>query len=122
MKSTYAFHIRSCLPVIASGLPSGSHSYKRGKSCNSGTLLYTFEQNIPIPSYLFAIASGELACASIGPRSLIWTSPQELLKCQWELARDTERIICAGEDIVHPYVWGTYNVLILPASFPFGGN
>ena len=122
MKSTYTFHIRSCLPVLASGLPTGSHSYERGDYDNNGTLLYTFRQDVPIPSYLFAIASGELACATIGPRSTIWTSPHELLDCQWELARDMERIIQTGESIVYPYVWGTYNVLILPASFPFGGK
>lgn len=25
------------------------------------------------------------------------------------------------QKIVYPYVWGEYNVLILPPSFPYGG-
>lgn len=25
------------------------------------------------------------------------------------------------QKIVYPYVWGKYNVLILPPSFPYGG-
>jgi hypothetical protein len=27
----------------------------------------------------------------------------------------------AAEKIVYPYAWGMYNVLVLPASFPYGG-
>lgn len=26
-----------------------------------------------------------------------------------------------AEDIMGPYVWGAYDVLVLPPSFPFGG-
>lgn len=58
VKSTYEFNIRSPLPVIASGLFTGTKDFQPGKNGTQGTLLYTFKQDIPIPSYLFAIASG----------------------------------------------------------------
>lgn len=58
IKSTFDFNIRSPLPVIASGLFTGAKDFQPGKDGASGTLLYTFKQGIPIPSYLFAIASG----------------------------------------------------------------
>ena len=58
VKSTVDFNIRSPLPVVASGLPTGARDYQPGKDGQPGTLLYTFCQSIPIPSYLFAIASG----------------------------------------------------------------
>ena len=58
IKSTFDFNIRSPLPVIASGLFTGAKDYLPGKDGTPGTLLYTFKQSIPIPSYLFAIASG----------------------------------------------------------------
>jgi leukotriene-A4 hydrolase len=74
-----------------------------------------------MPSYLFAIASGDLACASIGPRSTVWTGPEELKDCQWEFEESTEAYLQAAEKIVYPYAWTTYNVLVLPPSFPYGG-
>lgn len=122
VKSTVDFNIRSPLPVIASGLPTGSREYcppKNGE--RAGTLLYTFKQEVPIPSYLFALASGDLASASIGDRSTVWSSPDELIQCQWELEADMTKFLSAGEKIVYDYAWTQYNVLILPSSFPYGG-
>ncbi|EMC93619.1 hypothetical protein BAUCODRAFT_150912 [Baudoinia panamericana UAMH 10762] len=121
VKSTYTFNIRSPLPVLASGLPTGAKDYQPGHDGKPGTLLYTFHQSIPMPSYLFALASGDLASASIGPRSTVWTSPDALTACQWEFEDDTEAYIQAAEKIVYPYAWTTYNVLVLPPSFPYGG-
>jgi leukotriene-A4 hydrolase len=116
VKSTFDFAIRSPLPVLASGLPTGAKDYK------DGTLLYTFEQKVPIPSYLFAVASGDLASASIGPRSTVWTGPEELLACQRELEGEIEPFMKAIESVVSPhYQWTQYNCLILPPSFPYGG-
>ncbi|KAJ9630875.1 Leucyl aminopeptidase yscIV [Taxawa tesnikishii (nom. ined.)] len=121
VKATYTFNIRSSLPVLASGLPTGTRDFQPGKGDSSGTLLYTFNQSIPMPSYLFALASGDIATASIGPRSVIATGPEELVGAKWELENDTETFIQTAEKIVYPYAWGTYNVLVLPPSFPYGG-
>lgn len=121
VKSTYSFNIRSPLPVLASGLPAGPKDFTPGKDGKPGTLLHTYQQSIPMPSYLFALASGDLACASVGPRSTVWTGPEELTACQWEFEKDTEPYIQAAEKIVYPYAWTMYNILILPASFPYGG-
>ncbi|KAK1070613.1 Leucyl aminopeptidase yscIV [Friedmanniomyces endolithicus] len=121
VKSTFTFNIRSPLPVLASGLPTGPKDFQPGEDGKSGTLLYTFHQSIPMPSYLFALASGDIASASIGPRSTVWTGPEELTASQWEFEKDTEAYIQAAEKIVYPYAWTTYNVLVLPPSFPYGG-
>ncbi|QSZ31017.1 hypothetical protein DSL72_000578 [Monilinia vaccinii-corymbosi] len=121
VKSTYDFRIRSPLPVLASGLLRGTTSFIHGENGESGTLLYSFYQDIPMPSYLFALASGDIATASIGPRSLVSTGPEELLGAKWELERDTEKFIETIEKIVYPYEWTQYNVLVLPPSFPYGG-
>ncbi|PLN83279.1 leukotriene A-4 hydrolase [Aspergillus taichungensis] len=116
VKSTLDFNITSPLPVIASGLP-----VRKPSSGSEGKSVYKFHQKVPIPSYLFALASGDISEASIGPRSVVATSPDKLDECQWELEADTEKFINAIEKIVYPYVWGEYNVLILPPSFPYGG-
>ncbi|KAF2261510.1 leukotriene A-4 hydrolase [Lojkania enalia] len=122
VKSTFDFALRSPLPVLASGLPTGAKDYQAGKGDKPGTLLYTFEQDVPIPSYLFALASGDLASASIGPRSTVWSGPEELLDCQRELANEIEPFMSAIESVVSPtYQWTQYNCLILPPSFPYGG-
>ncbi|ORY03662.1 leukotriene A-4 hydrolase [Clohesyomyces aquaticus] len=123
VKSTFDFRIRSPLPVLASGLPTGAREYVPGKEDGeTGTMLYTFEQKVPIPSYLFAVASGDLASAAIGPRSTVWSGPEELLECQWELAGEIEPFMDAIEKVVKPaYQWTQYNCLILPPSFPYGG-
>jgi leukotriene-A4 hydrolase len=75
-----------------------------------------------MPSYLFAIASGDIKSADIGPRSTVWAGPEELEGAEWELEEDTETFIKAAEKIVYDYAWGTYNVLVLPPSFPYGGT
>ena len=62
VKSSFDFNIRSPLPVIASGLSTGAKDFRPGNDGEPGTLLYTFKQGIPIPSYLFAIASGLVGC------------------------------------------------------------
>ncbi|KUJ15952.1 putative leukotriene A-4 hydrolase like protein [Mollisia scopiformis] len=121
VKSTYDFRIRSPLPVIASGLSTGATKYEHGKDGASGSLLYSFHQEIPIPSYLFALASGDIATASIGSRSLVSTGPEELLAAKWELEEDMEKFLDIAEKLVFPYQWTQYNVLILPPSFPYGG-
>jgi leukotriene-A4 hydrolase len=122
VKSTFEFKLRSPLPVLASGLPTGSHIYEAGKDGKPGTLLYTFEQQVPIPSYLFAVASGDIASASIGPRSIVNSGPEELLECQRELEGEIEPFMKAIDSVVKvPYQWTQYNALILPPSFPYGG-
>jgi leukotriene-A4 hydrolase len=121
VKSTYEFRIRSPLPVIASGLPTGATSFVHGTNGESGTLLYSFRQDMPMPSYLFALASGDIAMASIGPRSLVATGPEELSAAKWEFEADTEKFIEIAEKLILPYQWTQYNVLVLPPSFPYGG-
>jgi leukotriene-A4 hydrolase len=93
-----------------------------GANGEPGTLLYSFCQEIPIPSYLFAIASGDVATASIGPRSQVITGPEEVVAAKWEFEADMENFLQVAEKIVYPYQWTLYNVLVLPPSFPCMNN
>ncbi len=85
---------------------------------NSG--IYHFEMKQAIPSYLLALAVGDLQFQSIGPRSGVYAEPSVLEKAAWELA-DTEKMIDAAEGLYGPYAWQRYDVIFLPSSFPFGG-
>ncbi|KAK5088533.1 Leucyl aminopeptidase yscIV [Lithohypha guttulata] len=119
VKAPFDFTIRSPLPVVASGIPAESNP--KQASADGELETYRFTQPVPIPSYLFAIASGDIAFAPIGPRSTVATGPDKLAGCKWELQNDTEKQLKAAESLVFPYKWGQYNVLVLPASFPYGG-
>lgn len=71
-------------------------------------------------SYLLALAAGNLKSSPIGPRSLIWSEP-ETLQAGAEEFVDTEKFISAAESLVGEYEWKTYDLLLLPPSFPYGG-
>jgi leukotriene-A4 hydrolase len=80
----------------------------------------SFRMEQPIPSYLIALASGDLEFRSLGPRSGIFAEPATIEAAAYELA-DTEAMIDAVEAMYGPYRWGRYDLLVLPPSFPFGG-
>jgi leukotriene A-4 hydrolase/aminopeptidase len=82
--------------------------------------VFRFHMPQPIPSYLIAMAVGDLAFRELGPRTGVWTEPSVLDRAAHELA-DTERMVEAVEQMFGPYRWGRYDVLILPPSFPLGG-
>ncbi|KZC20503.1 MULTISPECIES: M1 family metallopeptidase [Rhodanobacter] len=81
---------------------------------------FAFEQPHPIPSYLLAIAAGDLAVKETGPRSAVYAEPSVVNKAAHEF-EDTEQLIAATEQLYGPYAWGRYDILVLPPSFPFGG-
>jgi len=37
------------------------------------------------------------------------------------LKADKGRIVCVAEEVAGEYVWGVYDLLLLPPSFPYGG-
>lgn len=116
VKSTFTFNITSPLPVVASGVPVPSDNK------GDGDKLFRFEQKVPIPSYLFAIASGDLATARIGKRSVVTTGPEALEGAKWELEADMDKFLEVAEKLIFEYQWGEYNVLVLPPSFAYGGK
>ena len=86
-----------------------------------GAKVYTWNQPIPISSYLIAIAVGEIAKKDISARCAVWSEPSLLDAAEYEFA-ETEQFLKTAEDISgKKYVWGRYDLLCLPPSFPFGG-
>jgi leukotriene-A4 hydrolase len=79
-----------------------------------------FRMRHPIPSYLIALAAGELDFRSLGERSGVFAEPALAETAAREFA-DTEAMIHAVEEMYGPYRWGRYDLLVLPPSFPFGG-
>jgi len=82
--------------------------------------VYRFRMPQAIPSYLLALSVGDLAFASLGPRTGVYAEPPMLDAAAYELA-DTESMLGAVEALFGPYRWQRYDLLVLPPSFPFGG-
>ncbi|XP_072026586.1 leukotriene A-4 hydrolase-like isoform X2 [Amphiura filiformis] len=87
---------------------------------DSAKKTYCFEQKVPIPSYLVAIVVGALESRDIGPRSRVWSEAEYVEKGKEEFS-ETETMLQTAEALLGPYVWGQYDLLILPPSFPYGG-
>ncbi len=81
---------------------------------------FGFAMEHPVPSYLLAIAVGDIAARPTGPRSAVYAEPSIVDAAAKEFA-DMETMIATTEKLYGPYRWGRYDLLVLPPSFPFGG-
>lgn len=82
--------------------------------------VYKFRMLQPIPSYLIALAVGDIDFRSTGTRSGVYAEPSFVEKAAWEFA-ETDKMIEAAEKLYGPYRWGRYDLMVLPPSFPYGG-
>jgi len=94
-------------------------SAKNPKEKNSEGI-YKFEMELPIVTYMIALAAGDIEYQAIDERSGVYTEPSMLAKCAREL-EDIPSMIAAAEKLGGPYPWGNYDVLVCPPSFPIGG-
>lgn len=131
-----AIHARSALPCMDT--PANKQPYtarvevpkpltalmsalsKDSESVDDEWQAFTFEQRVPIPSYLIAIVAGLLESREIGPRSRVWAEASVVEKAAYEFA-ETEEFLKTAEALLTPYEWGRYDLLCLPSSFPYGG-
>jgi leukotriene-A4 hydrolase len=82
--------------------------------------VYTFKMVQPVSSYLMALTVGDVEFKSVGRNSGVYAEPSMLDDCVWEFA-DMQSMIDSAEELYGEYVWGRYDLIVLPPSFPFGG-
>eukprot|EP00455_Lapot_gusevi_P027779 TRINITY_DN294_c0_g1_i3.p1 TRINITY_DN294_c0_g1~~TRINITY_DN294_c0_g1_i3.p1 ORF type:complete len:644 (+),score=207.19 TRINITY_DN294_c0_g1_i3:72-1934(+) len=119
VKAPYSATISVQAPLVAAcaGLCVGEPEEVSG-----GFRRFNYRQPVPIPAYLITIVAGRLEKAAIGPRSSVWCEPPLLEAAVYEFSEHTEKFIQAGEKITGvPYDWHTYDVVVLPSAFPYGG-
>ncbi|XP_031423788.1 aminopeptidase B isoform X2 [Clupea harengus] len=114
VKSTYSASVK-----VPAGFTAVMSANEREHRKEDNSFLFRMEK--PIPSYLVALAVGELVSAEVGPRTRVWTEPSLLEAAKTEFDGVIEEFLSVGEKLFGPYVWGRYDVLFMPPSFPFGG-
>jgi leukotriene-A4 hydrolase len=117
IKITYEAHIsvKSEFVVKASANETGIEHFP-----HKNITRYNFHNQIKMPSYLIAIAVGDLVYRPLGRRVGVITEPSQIDAVAWEL-ESLETLLDETEKYLTPYIWGNYSILILPPSFPFGG-
>ena len=87
---------------------------------DKGSGVFRFRMPQAIPSYLIALAVGDLTFKAMSDRTGVWAEPAMVDAAAREF-EDTEQMIKTTEALYGPYRWGRYDLLVLPPSFPFGG-
>jgi leukotriene-A4 hydrolase len=82
--------------------------------------VYHFRMPQPVPSYLLAIAVGDLEFRPFDTRTGVYAEPSVIEAAAKEFS-DTPKMMTAAEQLYGPYRWGRYDLLVLPPSFPYGG-
>jgi aminopeptidase N len=118
LRFTYSAQVEVPSDLLA--LMSARNPQKMQEGKSGSTKVYSFEQPKPIPSYLLALAVGDIAFQPISARAGVYATPDIIQSAAKEL-EDLEKMILAAEKLYGPYQWERYDVLILPAAFPFGG-
>src|SRR5579859_572970 len=113
VRLTYTAHVRTpkeLLAVMSAG--NDPDAQRTGE--------YSFRQRGPIPSYLIALAVGDLQFRPMGNRTGVYAEPGVVERAAKEF-EDTEKMLRAAQELYGPYRWGRYDLLVLPPSFPYGG-
>lgn len=113
VRVTYSAHVRTPRHLLA--VMSAENDPRTPRDGD-----YRFRMRQPIPSYLIALAVGDLSFRPLGLRTGVYAERPVIAKAAREFS-DTEKMIQATERLYGPYRWGRYDLLVLPPSFPFGG-
>ena len=82
--------------------------------------VYTFRMDQPIPSYLLALAVGDVEFREVGAHTGVYATPDLIDAAEFEFS-EMEDMLVAAENLYGKYAWERYDLLVLPAAFPFGG-
>ena len=81
---------------------------------------YAFSMPQPIPSYLIAIAVGDIKFKAINDTIGVY-SEEYILDASAEEFSETPQMEVENVKLYGPYRWGRYDLIVLPPSFPYGG-
>jgi leukotriene-A4 hydrolase len=102
--------------MLFSGIPKSIY-WDANKQKN----VIVYKQQIIIPTYLIAFAAGKIAYEKISERCGVYAEEEIIEKSKNEFKNAELYLSKAEEYLNRKYDWGTYNLLVLPFSFPYGG-
>ncbi len=111
---------RIVVPEPLRAVMSGERLTPEGEPAQGGGRAFRFRMDKPVAPYLIAIAAGDIAFQSLGPRTGVYAEPATIKAAAAELV-DTEKMVGAAEQLYGPYRWGRYDMIVLPPAFPYGG-
>ncbi|MEE9272548.1 MAG: M1 family metallopeptidase [Robiginitomaculum sp.] len=112
VRMTYSATLR-----VPDGLLPLMSAEQNGKDANGE---YHFKMPQPIPSYLLAIAVGDIKFKAINDHIGVYAE-QYILDAATKEFEETPRMEEATARLYGPYRWNRYDLIVLPPSFPFGG-
>lgn len=83
----------------------------------NGRPMFSFAQNMQVTTYMIAIVVGDLETKKLGDRVNVITEPGMIDEVSNQLM-DLGSYLDKTEKYLTPYVWGDYNILILPTAMP----
>jgi aminopeptidase N len=117
-RQTYdaAIHAPAGMRAVMSAAHVGADREKDAQ----GNTVFRFKMDKPIPSYLIALAVGDIAFRPIGTMTGVYAEPAVVDKAASEF-KEVDQMVAAAAKLYGPYRWGRYDILVLPPSFPYGG-
>eukprot|EP00808_Paulinella_micropora_P031593 g53817.t1 len=150
VKLTYTARVLAPRPLTAlmsAQQQEGVEGKQDEQQIPDGYRAFYFQQPVKMPSYLIALAVGNLKFRPISKRCGVWSEPETVDAGASEFSQ-TEDFLRTAEAICGPYEWaevkgrglgdpherlrgryrgardsagGRYDILLLPPSFPYGG-
>uniref|UniRef100_A0A3Q3IMM3 Leukotriene A-4 hydrolase n=1 Tax=Monopterus albus TaxID=43700 RepID=A0A3Q3IMM3_MONAL len=102
---------------------------------DSPSVKHTYYAQVSVPKDLVAVMSAVRDGQEVDPQDnsriiyrfrqycfsyTLWSEKEFVDKAAFEFSK-TETMLKTAEDLAGPYVWGQYDILVLPPSFPYGG-
>jgi len=91
-----------------------------GEESNGIATSWKFKMPQAIPTYLLALAVGNLEGRDLGPRTRVYAEPETVEKSAWEFA-EVDSMITSAEKLFGSYEWDRFDLLVMPPAFPYGG-
>ena len=110
-------HTYSATLRVPDGIVPLMSASQDGKNADGA---YTFNMPQPIPSYLIAIAAGDIKFKAINDHIGVYAEDY-ILDASAEEFAETPLMEDANTRLYGPYRWGRYDLIVLPPSFPYGG-
>ena len=112
------YHAEITVPAALTAVMAAASSGSRKEPDGSVTFLFDMPQ--PIPSYLIALAVGNITSQDLSARSRVYAEPEILAAAASEFS-GVEKMVSAAETLFGPYPWDRFDMLVMPPSFPYGG-